>query len=107
MAEWKTKFWVSYVAKRQYEAAQEGEEKLFRGSALFGAAPVGEEKHKQEGAPQMSNQMLDSLEGYPENIAAAVTQTAANGGPLVELAASLAVFVDTFARHKIEIKRLT
>ena len=55
----------------------------------------------------MSNQMLDSLEGYPENIAAAVTQTAANGGPLVELAASLAVFVDTFARHKIEIKRLT
>ena len=55
----------------------------------------------------MSNQMLDSLEGYLCNIAAAATQTADNGGPLVELAASLAVSIDTVARQKIEIKRLT
>ena len=39
--------------------------------------------------------MLDSLKGYLDNIAAAATQTAANGGPLAELAASLAVSVDT------------
>ena len=54
----------------------------------------------------MSNQMLDSLEGYLENIAAAATQTAANGGPLKELAASLVVYIDTVARQQIEIKRL-
>ena len=33
----------------------------------------------------MSHQMLDSLEGYLNKIAAAATQTAANGGPLAEL----------------------
>ena len=49
----------------------------------------------------MSNQMLDSLEGYLDNIAAAATKTAANGGPLVKLAASLAISVDTVARQKL------
>ena len=55
----------------------------------------------------MSNHMLDLLEGYLENIPAAATQTAANGGPLTDLAASLAVSVDTVARQQLEIKRLT
>ena len=55
----------------------------------------------------MSHQMLDSLEGYLDNIVAAATQTAATGTPLAELAASLAVSVDTEARQQIEIKRLT
>ena len=55
----------------------------------------------------MSNQMFDYLEGYLDNITAAATQTAANGGPLAELAASLEVSVDTVARQKLEIKRLT
>ena len=55
----------------------------------------------------MSHQILDSLEGYLENIAAAATQTAATGTPLAELAASLAVLADTVARQHIEIKRLT
>ena len=50
---------------------------------------------------------MDFLEGYLDNIAAEATQTAANGGPLVELADSLAVSVDTVARKKLEIKRLT
>ena len=107
MAEWKTTFRAAYVAKRRSEAAQEGEDKPFRGSALFGAAPGGEEKHKQEVAPQMSNQMLDSLEGYLDNIAAAATQTEANGGPLAELAASLVVSFETVSSQQIEIKRLT
>ena len=65
---------------------------------MFGAAPVAQDKKNTEGTPQLSNQMLDSLEGYLDSIAAAETQTAANGGPLAELAASLAVSVDTFAR---------
>ena len=51
--------------------------------------------------------MLDSLEGYLENIAMAATQTAATSTPLEELAASLAVSVDTVVRQHIEIKRLT
>ena len=55
----------------------------------------------------MSHQMIDSLEGYLDNIAAAAAQTVANGGPLAELAAILAVSVDTVARQQIEIKRLT
>ena len=55
----------------------------------------------------MSNQMFDSLEGYLDNIAAAATQTAATGGPLSELAASLEVSVDTVTRQQLEIKRLT
>ena len=55
----------------------------------------------------MSHQMLDSLKGYLDNISASVTQTAATGGPLAELATSLAVSVDTVARQQIEIKRLT
>ena len=51
--------------------------------------------------------MLDSLEGYLDNIAAAAMQTAATGTPLAELAASLAVSVDTVARKQLEIKRST
>ena len=55
----------------------------------------------------MSHKMLDSLEGYIDNIAAAATKMAATGTPLVELAAGLAVLVDTVARQQVEIKRLT
>ena len=51
--------------------------------------------------------MMDSLEGYLENIAAAATQTAANGGPLAELAASLAISFDTVARQQQEIKHFS
>ena len=43
--------------------------------------------------------MLDSMEEYLDNIAAAATQTAANAGPLAELAASLAISFDTVARQ--------
>ena len=55
----------------------------------------------------MSHQMLDSLEGYLDNIAAAATQTAATGTPLLEMADSLAVLVDTVAIQHMEIKILT
>ena len=51
--------------------------------------------------------MMDSLEGYLDNIAAAATQTAANGGPLTELAASLAISVDAVVRQQQEIKHLS
>ena len=51
--------------------------------------------------------MMDLLEGYLDNIAAAATQTVANGGPIAELGASLAISVDTVARQQQEIKRLS
>ena len=74
----------------------------------MGPAPVGNEPEKTESnPPTMSHQMLDLLEGYLDNIAVAATQTAETGIPLVELAARLAVSVDTVARQQIEIKRLT
>ena len=44
------------------------------------------------GPAPLTNQMMDSLEGCLENISADATQTAAKGGPLVELAASLALY---------------
>ena len=105
---WKTTFRAAYVAKRRSKAVREGEQKPFGGSAQFGPAPVGNKPEKTDSnPPTMSHQMLDSLEGYLDNIAAAATQTAATGTPLAELAASLAVSVDTVARKQIEIKRLT
>ena len=96
---------VEYV--QQLEAAREGEQKPFGGLSLFGVAPVGNERPEQQEAPKMSHQILYSLEGCLNNIVAAAKQTAATGGPLAELAASLAVSMDTFARQQIEIKRLT
>ena len=51
--------------------------------------------------------MMDSLEGYLENIAAAAMQTAANRGLLAELSASLAISVNTVAIHQQEIKFLS
>ena len=80
---------------------REGEQKPFGGSAQFGPAPSEEKTAPDNNPPQISNQMLDSLEGYLDNIAAAATQTAATGTPLAELAASLAVSVDTVARQQI------
>ena len=101
-ADWKTTFRVAYVAKRQSEAAREGEQKPFRGSELFGVAPVGNKHPEQQEAPKMLHHMLNSLEGYLDNIAAAATQIEATGGPLAELAASLAVSVYTVARHRLK-----
>ena len=72
-AEWKTIFRVAYVAKRRAEATREGEEKPFGGSALFGAAPVSQEKKNMEGTPQLLNQILDLLEGYLDNFVATAT----------------------------------
>ena len=80
--DWKTMFHAAYVAKRRSEVAREGEQKHFGGSALFGVAPVEKEQPEQQEAPKMSHQMLNSLEGYLDNIAVAETQTAATGGPL-------------------------
>ena len=99
---WKTNFREAYGAKKRSEADREGEEKPFGGSITFGAT----NKMQTKGA-QLTHQLMDLLEGYLNNIAAAATQTADPSGPLAELAASITVSVDTVARQQQEIKRLT
>ena len=84
------------------------EKKPFGGSAIFGAAPekkaneqlLRREHQKTAGPASLTNQMMESLEGYLDNIAAAVTQKAANGGKITELTDSLAILVDTVARQQ-------
>ena len=50
--------------------------------------------------------MLNLLEGYLDNIAAAATQTVAKGGPLAELPANPEISVNIVAAQQKEIKRL-
>ena len=91
------------MAKRRAEAAQVGEEKPFGGSTVIDGSAVnktqgqlqGQGNTASAGPAPLKNQMMDSLEGYLDNIAAAATQTVAKGGPLSELAASLIISVDT------------
>ena len=52
------------------------------------------------GPAPLTNQMLESLEGYLDNIAAAATQAVAKGGPPAELLASLAISIDTVAAQQ-------
>ena len=50
----KNTFRAAYVAKWRLEAAREGEQKTFGGSALFGVAPVGKDQEQKE-TPTMSH----------------------------------------------------
>ena len=85
--------------EEEFRGGKRRETKTFGGSAQFGVAPVGKEPEQKENTPTMYHQMLDSLEGYLDNIASAATVT-----PLAELADSLIISVYTVARQQIEIK---
>ena len=67
----------------------------------------GENIKKTVWPAPLTNQMMDSLEGYLDNISAAATQTAPNGGPLAELVSSLAVSVDTVTIQQQERNRFS
>ena len=90
-----------------------GGEKPFGGSAVFGTSSekTTNEQLRRQGNPTtagpapLTNQMMESLDGYLDNIAAVATKTAAKGGPLTELEASLAISVDTIARQQQSINR--
>ena len=64
---WKMSFREAYIEKRRAEAAREGEEKPFGGSALFRAAPGKKaneplrrrEHSKTAGLDPLTNQMMD------------------------------------------------
>ena len=94
---WKTTSSEVYMEKRQAEAAREGEDKPFGGAA---ADKAHDQLHQQaitssDVTAPLSNQMMDLIEGYLNNISAATTQAVANGGPLAEFSTILAVSVDT------------
>ena len=96
------------MAKRRSEAAREGEEKSFGDSAVHNAH---EQLHQRGNTASdmpapLSNKILDSIKGYLDNIAAAATQVVAEGDPLAELSASLAISIDTVAPEQKEIKRI-
>ena len=100
--------------KRRAKAAQEGEEKPFGSSAVFGfSAETKTNKQLRRrrnqtsaGPALLTHQMMDSLEEYLDNITAAATQTAAKEGTTTDLAASLPISVDNVAQQQQEIKSL-
>ena len=89
------------MAKRRQDAAREVFAKPFVGAAYYDTSPT-----RIAQLPPLSNQMLDSLEGYIDNIAAAATQSAATGTNLAEFSATLAISVDTVAPQAKEIAQL-
>ena len=102
------------MAKRRAESAREGKGKTFDSSVVIGGSAVNEAHGKLRrrghtasvGPSPLTNQILDSLEGYLDNISVVATKTVAKGGPLAELAASLVISVDTVAQRQQEIKRM-
>ena len=91
----KTTFREAYVTKRRTEASREGKDKSFGGPTVNNShKQLRQGGHTASAVPDpMQNQMLDSIEGYLDNIAVAATQAAAKGGPLVELSVILAISI--------------
>ena len=87
------------MAKRHAKAAREGEDKAFGGATADAAHDhLRRQAVTSSDVPSpLSNQMLDSLERYLDNIAVVATQAVGNGGPLAELSVSLAISVDIVA----------
>ena len=96
---WKTTFMEAYVVKRRAKYAREGEEKPFGGAAADKAQYQLHWRVRTSSAvpAPLSNQMMDLIKGYLDNIATAATQAVANIGPLAELSTRLAISVDTVA----------
>ena len=90
---WKTTFREAYVAKRRAKAVREGEDKPFGGSAVnYTHKQMRRRGYTDSAVPDpLTNQMLNSIEGYLDNIAMATTKAVAKGGSLVEFSASLAI----------------
>ena len=90
------------MAKRRAEASREGEDKPFVGSVVNNA----NEQLCRRGNPAsdvsapLPNHMLDSPEGYLNNIATAATQAVIKFGPLAELSVILEISIDIVASQQ-------
>ena len=84
---WKTKFLLAYSSKELSYKARDAVGQPFGGQAI-------EQALSQQVQPQVTNQMLDTLAGYLNNLAAAATTTGRRTD-LSDLAASMAILVDT------------
>ena len=85
----KTKFLLAYAAKDLRDKARDAVGGLFGGQDIAQALP-------QQVQPQVTNQMVDTLAGYLDKIAAAATTTG-RGTNLADLSASMAILVGTNA----------
>ena len=90
------------MAKRQAEASREDKDKPFGGFTVKNIHDqLRQRGHIAYAVPApLPNKMLDSLEGYLDNIAAATAQAVAKRGPLSKLPASLAISIDTMVEQK-------
>ena len=95
---WKTKFLLAYAAKDLSNKAKGAVGQPFGGQAIAQALP-------QQVQPQVTNQMVDTLVGYLDNIAAAATTTG-SGTELSDLAASMAILLDTNTDQAKELKQI-
>ena len=95
---WKIKFLFSFTAKELSDKARDAVGQPFSGQAIEQALP-----HQLQ--PQVTNQMVDTLVGYLDNITSAATKTG-RGTKLVDLAASMAILVDTNRAQAKELKQM-
>ena len=95
---WKTKFLLAYSAKELSDKERDVVGQPFGGQAIAQALP----QHIQ---PQVTNQMVDTLAGYFDIIAAAATTTG-HGTDLAYIAASMAILLDTNAAQSKELKQM-
>ena len=89
---------LAYAAKHLSDKARDAVGQLFYGQAITQALP-------QKVHPQATNQKVDTLEGYLDNIAAAATTTR-RGTELADLAASMAIILDTNSAQAKELKQI-
>ena len=80
---------LAYVAKELRDKAKDAVGQPFGGQDITQALP-------QQFQSQVTNQMVEMIAGYLENIAAAATTTR-RGTELADLATSMAILVDTNA----------
>ena len=94
----KTKFLLSYAAKDLSDTARDAVGQPFGGQAIAHALP-------QQVQPQVTNQMVNTLAGYLDNITSTDT-TIGRGTKLAHLDASMDILVDTNAAQAKEFKQM-
>ena len=95
---WKTKLLLAYAAKELIYKARDAVGQPFGGQTITHAL-------LQQVQPQVTNQMVNTLAGYLDNIVAAAT-TPGISKELDDLAASMVILVDTNTEQAKELKQI-